>query len=133
MTEEWRKQAACRGTDPAVFFPDGATWRAVRPAKIMCFTCPVAAECGEANADEPFGIFGGTDDADRVDIRQSRKTIESVWAETRDRLEAEGVRWTKEDVLRMTDKGVGVTEISERLGASHSTIWSIVNRAQRVA
>ncbi|MGE3446677.1 MAG: WhiB family transcriptional regulator [Microbacteriaceae bacterium] len=55
----WRRRAACRGTNPALFYdlhPD-----AVAGAKVVCARCPVSQECA-AHAlavGEEFGVWGG--------------------------------------------------------------------------
>ena len=53
----WHAEAACRGQDPAVFFP--ALGRSVEPAKALCAACPVQTECLEAGMAEAHGIWGG--------------------------------------------------------------------------
>jgi len=57
----WQARAACRGMDPAIFFPErraGNGW-SCGEAKAVCATCPVTAECGEAGAREWYGVWGG--------------------------------------------------------------------------
>lgn len=76
IDDNWRKQAACLGHDPEMFDPviDPTT---KREAVAICGGCPVIAECldaalqmGPTNA---FGIWGGTDDSERLAIRQRRR------------------------------------------------------------
>ena len=46
----WRNSAACRDTDPDLFFPVGQTGPAIdhiASAKAVCFTCDVRVECLE--------------------------------------------------------------------------------------
>ena len=70
---EWLTQAACKGKPTSWWFPgkgDGAA------AREICRTCPVQAEClTYALEDEPYpeGIFGGTDEKERREIRKQRK------------------------------------------------------------
>ena len=57
--ERWRIHAACRGTDPALFYdPHPAS---VAEARGVCDTCPVRAACRShaVAAAEPFGVWGG--------------------------------------------------------------------------
>jgi len=68
MNEElftWREEAACRGMDPALFFPgpDEDPERALA----VCRTCPVRDECLEwaIAAHERYGIWGGTTEQER--------------------------------------------------------------------
>lgn len=74
-TETWRDQAACRRTDPDLFFPVGSTGDAVdqiRAAKAVCRSCPVQEPClqfaFEANQDA--GIWGGKDEDERRKLRR---------------------------------------------------------------
>jgi hypothetical protein len=60
----WRSRAACRGSDPELFFPDtedGPASRAqVAAAKRVCSGCAVrAARLAEALVRIPHGIAGG--------------------------------------------------------------------------
>lgn len=55
----WRQHAACRGTNPALFYdlhPD-----AIADAKQVCAGCPVRAACEHhaVAAGEEFGVWGG--------------------------------------------------------------------------
>lgn len=66
----WTSDAACRNSDPELFFPSdaqGVQDRAVKTALNVCETCPVQAVCldyamrleGQASHYGRFGIFGG--------------------------------------------------------------------------
>lgn len=59
----WRLDAACRGADPRLFFPERgeATW----PAKQICAQCPVTSECFDAGLGEKHGIWGGLSERQR--------------------------------------------------------------------
>lgn len=68
----WRELAICRGSDPALFFPDrGASWA---EAKALCSSCPVCAECLEDAivTAEPDGIRGGMTATARKKLRLKR-------------------------------------------------------------
>ena len=56
---DWRKRAACRGCDPALFFPERGDFRGVSYALAVCEQCPVQAECLNEHLFEDDGIFGG--------------------------------------------------------------------------
>lgn len=65
---DWQTQAACRGTDTAVFFhPDferGAPRDTrVAAAKAICRRCPVLDRCREhaLSVEEAYGTWGGLD------------------------------------------------------------------------
>lgn len=87
--EPWRAAAACRTVDTALFFPS-ATWAGSRPhvghgstvvdrqieaAKSVCATCPVRPDCLDyaLAANEPEGVWGGTDPVERRAIRKGRR------------------------------------------------------------
>lgn len=62
--------AKCRDADPELFFPDEADHRGRLAAKAFCATCPLIWDCGEwAIANQPDGIWGGTDRQERAQIR----------------------------------------------------------------
>lgn len=61
----WRARAACSGKPTHIFFPARGDHRMIAAAKAICATCPVSAECLEANQHERAGIFGGTTSRER--------------------------------------------------------------------
>jgi WhiB family redox-sensing transcriptional regulator len=68
----WRQLANCRGVDPELFFPERGEPAA--DAKAVCLGCVVRTECLEhALAHERFGIWGGTSERERRDIRRQRR------------------------------------------------------------
>jgi len=69
----WHQQAACRGSNPAAFYPEVGQWTVSAKAKAICETCPVAQPCREAGADEVYGIWGGVNYSMRR--RGSRRTV----------------------------------------------------------
>jgi len=72
--EKWRLEAACRGMDSDLFFPqDGEN---VRPAvRQLCAECPVANECRVAGERE-HGVWGGLSAKERRRIRDRQHRIE---------------------------------------------------------
>ena len=71
---DWRARAACRGSDPELFFPtaESGPVRAgqVAAAKAVCARCPVRAAClAEALARIPYGIAGGLTEYERRRLR----------------------------------------------------------------
>jgi WhiB family transcriptional regulator, redox-sensing transcriptional regulator len=71
----WHDAAACRGADPELFFPVGATESAlprVAAAKQVCRACPVQAQClaWALDNDVADGVWGGTTADERVVIRR---------------------------------------------------------------
>lgn len=74
----WRNNAACRDTDPDLFFPVGQTGPAIahiESAKQVCTTCAVKIECLEYSlmTNQDAGIWGGLTEDDRRQIRRERR------------------------------------------------------------
>jgi Transcription factor WhiB/Helix-turn-helix domain len=79
----WRSAAACRDTDPEVFFPtaeSGPVYEAqVATAKAVCAGCPARAEClDEALTRIPDGIAGGLTPEERRARRESRVGVRAT-------------------------------------------------------
>ena len=71
--ESWRQEAACRGVDPAVFFPD--TEEDAGPAKAICASCPVRMRCLDyaLSTRQDDGIWGGLTETERRRARRRRQ------------------------------------------------------------
>ena len=74
----WRTTAACRDTDPDLFFPVGQTGPAIThiaSAKAVCDTCAVQVECLEyaLMTNQDAGIWGGLTEDERRKIRRERR------------------------------------------------------------
>ena len=63
--KDWRTWAACRGTDPNVFFPNRG--ESIKQAATICGTCIVQVECLEDAIvrREPAGVRAGLSTRDR--------------------------------------------------------------------
>jgi WhiB family redox-sensing transcriptional regulator len=69
---DWIEQAACRGMDTNLFFPERGDIAAVNKAVEICNSCPVKKECREYGDMETVGIWGGASTKRRkVERRQS--------------------------------------------------------------
>ena len=67
----WHSRAACRGSDPNLFFPSrGEEWK---DAVAICNTCKVRAECLEAGMTAPVGVWGGMPEPDRRRLGRSNR------------------------------------------------------------
>lgn len=82
---EWRNKAACRDTDPSLFFPVGTTGMAldqVQSAKRVCLTCPSATACLQFALDtnQDAGVWGGLDEEERRVIRRRRRAARKAKA-----------------------------------------------------
>lgn len=75
--DDWRKHAACRDTDPDLFFPVGTTGPAIEQienAKAVCRACEVQKPCLEYAlvTNQDSGIWGGTSEEERRALRRQR-------------------------------------------------------------
>lgn len=73
--DDWREFAACRDTDPDLFFPVGTTGPAIEQidnAKTVCRSCDVQAACLEYAlvTNQDSGIWGGTSEEERRALRR---------------------------------------------------------------
>jgi len=73
---DWRDGAACRDTDPDLFFPVGTTGPAleqIAAAKEVCCQCDVQAECLEFAivTNQDSGVWGGTSEEERRKLRKA--------------------------------------------------------------
>lgn len=66
---QWRRRAACITAPKWMFFPARGDAKTIRAAKAMCATCPVRAECLDANLMQKAGVWGGTTERERRQIR----------------------------------------------------------------
>ncbi len=73
--DDWRDLAACRDTDPDLFFPVGTTGPAIEQienAKAVCRTCDAQSLCLEfaLATNQDSGIWGGTSEDERRQLRK---------------------------------------------------------------
>lgn len=73
-SQGWRDQAACRSTDPELFFPTGSTGSAlaqIQEARSICRSCPARRPCLQfaLETNQEAGIWGGTDEEERRKLR----------------------------------------------------------------
>ena len=74
---DWRDDALCRDTDPALFFPVGTTGNAlvqIDHAKRTCGECSVSSSCLDFALDtnQDAGVWGGLGEEERRVIRRQR-------------------------------------------------------------
>lgn len=74
-SDEWRSQAACRDTDPDLFFPIGTTGQAVDQidaAKAVCADCEAKEPClvFALATNQESGVWGGTAEEERRKLRK---------------------------------------------------------------
>lgn len=72
--EPWREQSACRLPNVPlwIFFPGRGDLEATNAALAVCDTCPVKSDCLDAHLHERFGVWGGTTENQRREIRRER-------------------------------------------------------------
>ncbi len=73
--DEWRKLAACKDTEPDLFFPVGTTGLAIdqiEAAKQVCYKCEVIEPCLDfaIATNQESGIWGGTSEEERHHLRK---------------------------------------------------------------
>ncbi len=74
--DDWREHAACRDTDPDLFFPVGTTGPAIEQienAKAVCRVCDVRQACLDyaLTTNQDSGIWGGTSEEERRKLRKA--------------------------------------------------------------
>jgi WhiB family redox-sensing transcriptional regulator len=74
----WRDYAACRDTDPELFFPAGTAGPALvqaEQAKLVCAACPVRRPCLDwaMASGQEAGVWGGTTEEERRALRSQRR------------------------------------------------------------
>jgi WhiB family transcriptional regulator, redox-sensing transcriptional regulator len=72
---DWRYEAACRDTDPDLFFPIGTTGPAIEQidaAKAVCGNCQAQESCLEfaLATNQESGVWGGTSEEERRKLRK---------------------------------------------------------------
>jgi len=77
--DDWRTNAACRDTDPELFFPIGNAGPALRQlerAKQVCAGCQVRIPCLEwaLATGQDAGVWGGTGEDERRALRRVRQS-----------------------------------------------------------
>ncbi len=102
----WQTQAACRGMDSALWFPEPS--QLATEAKRICATCAVSGPCGdyaEANR-ESHGVWGGQTPKERGRGRHAGRALSPV----------------RGDVARMAARGASSSLIADVLGVSRRTV-----------
>ena len=75
ITTTWREVAACRDSDPNLFFPVGTTGPAldqIAEAKAICTSCMVQDECIQyaLESNQEAGVWGGYPEDERRRLRK---------------------------------------------------------------
>lgn len=73
---EWHRRAACRGMDPAIFYPERPNHALTTRALKVCATCEVRDECDAAGRYHTLGVWGGKTPAmRRREVRERRLEV----------------------------------------------------------
>lgn len=102
---DWQTQAACRGLETLMFYPERHDGAGLRAALTVCngtktiAPCPVREECLEfalsfSREDDQFGVYGGHTPAQRLRVRRLRETTIRAVAVTAERMRARGDTFT---------------------------------------
>ena len=72
---DWRAKAACRDTDPELFFPvgnTGAAYQQIEEAKTVCRSCEVIDSCLRTALDtnQDYGVWGGMSEDERRALKR---------------------------------------------------------------
>jgi WhiB family redox-sensing transcriptional regulator len=75
LTIEWRELAACRDSEPSLFFPIGSTGPAIDQivaAKQICAICSVQEDCLQyaLESNQESGVWGGYAEDERRRLRK---------------------------------------------------------------
>jgi WhiB family transcriptional regulator, redox-sensing transcriptional regulator len=75
VTTEWRELAACRDSEPSLFFPIGSTGPAIdqiEAAKVICSACAVQEDCLQyaLESNQESGVWGGYAEDERRRLRK---------------------------------------------------------------
>lgn len=75
-SDDWRLRAACKDTDPDLFFPIGTTGQAIdqiEAAKGVCRACDALESCLEfaLATNQESGVWGGTSEEERRKVRKA--------------------------------------------------------------
>jgi WhiB family transcriptional regulator, redox-sensing transcriptional regulator len=72
---DWQEVAACRDSDPGLFFPVGSTGKAlelIAEAVAICSTCAVQPTCLQyaLESNQESGVWGGLAEDERRQLRR---------------------------------------------------------------
>jgi len=133
----WEENAACRTTDPDLFFPVGQSLEAqeqTNQAKRVCLGCSVRARCLDwafTNGDQE-GVFGGMSGKERREVmtvrNRSPKAIRPSAGMARCKAAAERIQ-------ELRDQEASVSRIAREVGVSRDTLsrWFQISEALQAA
>lgn len=126
---KWGPRAICGPEDAKLFFAQGgvpttkpgpkvaAKWEA---AKGICRMCPVIKECRRDTLGEEYGVWGGLDQYQRVQIRRALPKAIDGWPES------QRLRWAKE-VYELREAGLLWRTIQTQTGLTQQAGEKLLN------
>lgn len=77
---QWASFAACKDTDPDLFFPTSGA--GLTDAKRICASCSCRKACLEyaLQRNEKHGVWGGTSERERRILRRARRKLTTLSA-----------------------------------------------------
>jgi hypothetical protein len=69
---DWIKDAACRGMDTSMWYPEKGDQKSHKLATETCARCKVRDECADYGSFEQYGIWGGMNLKERQATRNGR-------------------------------------------------------------
>jgi WhiB family transcriptional regulator, redox-sensing transcriptional regulator len=114
----WRRQAACRGTDLDLFYPERG--QTAEPARQVCAACPVRQPCLEYALSNRIthGIWGGL-------TERERRPLQSAWVQA-------ARRERDRAVLAADAAGYTTAAIGRSFGLSRTSVTRTVNQGDRL-
>lgn len=106
----WMAEAACRGVDPGLFYPErGAS---TRVPKSICADCPVKVTCLDYAIEqgERTGVWGGTSERQRRTIRRERGLTGPP--------RSVGRKYDRRRIIELRATGMTLKDIADELGCS---------------
>ncbi len=119
---DWRHDAACRGLDDDLFFPEGTTAAAERQAataRAICAGCTVRVQCLREGVREPYGIRAGLteDERDPLARAYARYLAEVARVDAWLRRVAAGDDGLREALAALADEGQAVAAVALTIAA----------------
>lgn len=125
----WRDSAACRRSDPELFFPEEDSPRVaqqIAAAKVICARCPVRQRCLDEALDLiPHGIAGGLTEQERRSLQRRPNSFERglpIVASTSEAIDVARAATNAGEERRVVARHLGVTPrtVERWIGGSDS-------------
>ena len=121
---EWMAAAACRESDPEIFYP--STGRSSRDGRAVCGRCPVQAACLVYAIEhrEHYGVWGGLSERQRRRLRETGgRSVNGTGTDARQSSPRGPDK--REGQVRELAATLSDSQIAARLGCCRQTVLSI--------